>query len=98
VLVRAIVWLVMGALVGIVQGMMVVHAVGRIDDGRRSPAARIRRGSVQRTAMSAALLAAAVLDEPLAGGLVALGLLLGRWGFVVRLQAGWDRRSRRVTL
>ncbi len=77
-------WLVGGILVSFLQGTMIVHAVGHLGtEGRRMSHIHALAGSALRTTLSGVVLTVAVLSDARAGVAACLGMLLGRWCFVL---------------
>ena len=83
-LVAATLWLIGGIVLSLLHGVMIVHAAGHVgSEGRRTSQIRIGAGSVLRTLTSGAVLTAAILSDAKAGVAVGLGMVLGRWCFVL---------------
>jgi hypothetical protein len=91
VLLVAVPWLIVGVCVSLLQATMIVRMVEHVEHvGSRTCRMYVLAGSSLRTLMTGGVLTMAMLGGASSGVAAGLGMLLGRWLFVLRAQGARD--------
>jgi len=82
-------WFVFGCGVSLLHGLMIARSVRRLDPGsRRITLRRAAGGAFVRVLTAAGAMGMALVDGGLAAVVVAVGLVVGRWCFVLGVASG----------